>query len=406
MAVDQTNPSGAESTGSNAQGRRRSLMFGVVVGAAILIGAVAFWLYSSTYESTDDAQVDGHLNGITARIDGEVIAIYAEENQSVQAGQLLVELDPRDYQVALEQAEAQLLKAQAEVRAEHSNLPITETSSQTSVSTSQSEIFDTEAGVVAAERDQAAAASRLQEVEANNAKAQADVARYKSLVEKDEVSRSDYDQVVATAKALAASVDSARSSAESAQKVVEQRRAQLDQARSQMTLANVSAPNRIAISKANLQSSEANVKAMQAQVDQATLDLSYCKIVSPVSGVVTNRTAEVGEHVSKGQRILTIADLADLWVTANFKESQLKQMHVGQSVTVSVDAFDQNFNGTVEAMPGATGSVTSLLPPENATGNYVKVVQRLPVRIRLKPGQKGLDRLRPGMSVVPKVWLK
>ncbi len=406
MAVDQTNPSGAESTGSNAQGRRRSLMFGVVVGAAILIGAVAFWLYSSTYESTDDAQVDGHLNGITARIDGEVIAIYAEENQSVQAGQLLVELDPRDYQVALEQAEAQLLKAQAEVRAENSNLPITETSSQTSVSTSQSEIFDTEAGVVAAERDQAAAASRLQEVEANNAKAQADVARYKSLVEKDEVSRSDYDQVVATAKALAASVDSARSSAESAQKVVEQRRAQLDQARSQMTLANVSAPNRIAISKANLQSSEANVKAMQAQVDQATLDLSYCKIVSPVSGVVTNRTAEVGEHVSKGQRILTIADLADLWVTANFKESQLKQMHVGQSVTVSVDAFDQNFNGTVEAMPGATGSVTSLLPPENATGNYVKVVQRLPVRIRLKPGQKGLDRLRPGMSVVPKVWLK
>lgn len=406
MAVDQTNSAAAESTGSNAQGRRRSLMFAVVVGAAIVIGAIAFWLYTSTYESTDDAQVDGHLNGITARIDGEVIAIYAEENQSVQAGQLLVELDPRDYQVALEQAEAQLLKAQAEVRAEHSNLPITQTASQTSVSTSQSEIFDTEAGVVAAERDQAAAASRLQEVEANNAKAQADVARYKSLVEKDEVSRSEYDQVVATAKALAASVDSARSSAESAQKVVEQRRAQLDQARSQMTLANVSAPNRIAISKANLQSSEANVKAMQAQVDQATLDLSYCKIVSPVTGVVTNRTAEVGEHVSKGQRILTVADLSDLWVTANFKESQLRRMHVGQSVTVSVDAFDQDFNGTVVAMPGATGSITSLLPPENATGNYVKVVQRLPVRIRLKPGQKGLDRLRPGMSVVPKVWVK
>jgi membrane fusion protein (multidrug efflux system) len=406
MAVDQTNPSDAESTGSNAQGRRRSFLFAIVVGAAILIGAISFWLYSRTYESTDDAQVDGHLNGITARIDGEVVAVYGEENQKVQAGQLLVELDPRDYQVALEQAEAQLLKAQAEVRAENSNLPIAKTASQTSVSTSQSGISDAEAGVAAAERDQSAAASRLQQVEANNAEAQANLARYKSLVEKAEVSRSQYDQVVATAKALAAAVDSARSSAESAQKVVEQRRAQLDQAHSRMKLADVSAPNQIAISKANLQSSEANVKAMQAQVDRATLDLSYCKIVSPVSGVVTNRTAEVGEHVSKGQRLLTVADLADLWVTANFKENQLRQMHTGQPVTVSVDAFDQDFDGVVEAMPGATGSITSLLPPENATGNYVKVVQRLPVRIRLKPGQKGLDRLRPGMSVVPKVWLK
>ncbi|MBZ5661164.1 MAG: HlyD family secretion protein [Acidobacteriia bacterium] len=406
MAVDQTNSPSADSAGSNSQGRRRSLIVALVVGAVILIGAIAFWIYSSTYESTDDAQVDGHLNGITARIDGQVIAVHAEENQSVKAGDLLVELDPRDYQVALEQAQAQLLKAQAEVRVAGSNLPITKSASQTSLSTSQSEISDAEAGVAAAERDQAAAASRLQEVQANNARAQADVARYKSLVDKDEVSHSQYDQVVATAKALAAAVDSARSSAESAQKVVEQRRAQLDQARSQLQLANVSAPNQIAISHANLQSGQANVKAMQAAVDRATLDLSYCKIVSPVTGVVSKRTAEVGEHVSKGQRILTVADLSVLWVTANFKESQLREMHPGQSVTVSVDAFGQDFDGTVEAMPGATGSISSLLPPENATGNYVKVVQRLPVRIRLKPGQQGLDRLRPGMSVVPKVWLK
>jgi membrane fusion protein, multidrug efflux system len=406
MAVDTPSSSAAESAGSNPQGRRRSLLFALVVGVVIVIAAIGFWLYSNTYESTDDAQVDGHLNGITARIDGEVIAVHAEENQSVKAGDLLVELDPRDYQVALEQAQAQLLKAQAEVRAAGSSLPIAQSTSQTSLSTSRSEISDTEAGVAAAEREQAAATSRLQEVEANNAKAQADVARYKSLVDKDEVSRSEYDQVVATAKALAASVDSARSSAESAQKIVEQRRAQLDQAHSQLTLANVSAPNQIAISKANLQSGQANVKAKQADVDRAALDLSYCKIVSPVSGVVSKRTAEAGEHVSKGQRILTVADLGDLWVTANFKESQLRQMHAGQSVTVSVDAFGQDFDGTVEAMPGATGSINSLLPPENATGNYVKVVQRLPVRIRLKPGQQGLDRLRPGMSVVPKVWLK
>ncbi len=346
--------------------------------------------------------MDGHLDGLTSRIDGEIKAVYVEENQSVQAGQLLVELDPRDDQVALEQAQARLLKAQADARAENPNLPITASTSRTTISTSVSEVANVQAAVAAAERDQAAAVSHLQEVQANNAKAQNDVGRYKALVDKSEVSRSEYDQVVATAAALAASVDSARASAESAQKVVDQRKAQLDQAQSQMALADVNAPNQIAITKANVQSKEADVKAMQAAVDQAQLDLSYTKIVSPVSGVVTNRTAEVGEQVSKGQRLITVADLGDLWVTANFKESQLRKMHVGQSVTVSVDAFDQKFDAYVEAMPGATGSVTSLLPPENATGNYVKVVQRLPVRIRLKPGQQGLDRLRPGMSVIPR----
>jgi membrane fusion protein, multidrug efflux system len=393
-------------TGSNAEGRRRTLLFAAIVGAVILVGALGFWLYSRTYESTDDAQVDGHLDGITARIDGDVKAVHVEENQTVQAGDVLVELDPRDYEVAVEQAQAQLLKAQAGERAQNPNLPITQSNSQTSVSTSKSEVANAEAALAAAERDQLGAQSRLQEVEANNAKAQADVARYKSLVDKNEVSHSDYDQVIATSKALAASVDSARASAEAAQKVVEQRRAQLDQARSMLESATVSAPNQVAISKAILQSRQADVQAMKAQLDRAQLDLSYCKIVAPVAGVISKRTVEVGEHVSKGQRLVTLSDLSDLWVTANFKESQLRQMHPGQSVTISVDAFDQDFDGTVEAMPGSTGSVISLLPPENATGNYVKVVQRLPVRIRFKPGQQGLDRLRPGMSVVPKVWLK
>ena len=419
MAVDQlqqssaprpADPAGKASdpneSGSNAEGRRRTLLFAAIIGCVILVGAVSFWLYSRMYESTDDAQVDGHLIGITARIDGDVKAVHAEENQSVQAGVVLVELDPRDYEVAVEQAQAQLLKAQAGERAENPNLPITQSTSQTNVLTSQSEVTNAQAGVAAAERDQAAALSRLQEVEANNVKAQADVARYKALVDKNEVARAEYDQVVATANALAASADSARSSAESAQKVVEQRQAQFDQARSRLAWAIVSAPNQVAISKANLQSKQADVQAMKAQLDRAQLDLSYCKIVAPVAGVITKRTVEVGEHVSKGQRLVTLAALGDLWVTANFKESQLRQMRPGQSVTISVDAFDQNFDGTVEAMPGSTGSVTSLLPPENATGNYVKVVQRLPVRIRFKPGQQGLDRLRPGMSVVPKVWLK
>ena len=419
MAVDQlqepsqartAEPSGrlAEpvDTGSNAEGRRRTLLFAGILGAVIVLGALGFWLYSRTYESTDDAQVDGHLDGITARIDGDVKAVHVEENQSVQAGDVLIELDPRDYEVAVEQARAQLLKAQADERAENPNLPIIRSTSQTSVSTSKSEVANAEAALAAAERDQLAAQSRILEVQANYDKAQSDATRYKALVEKNEVSRLDYDQVTAAAKSYTASLESARASAEAAQKIVEQRRAQLDQARSMMESAAVSAPNQVAISRANLQSKQADVQAMKAALDRAELDLSYCKIVAPAAGVISKRTVEVGEHVSKGQRLVTLSDLGDLWVTANFKESQLRQMHAGQSVTISVDAFGQDFDGTVEAMPGSTGSVISLLPPENATGNYVKVVQRLPVRIRFKPGQKGLDRLRPGMSVVPKVWLK
>jgi membrane fusion protein (multidrug efflux system) len=387
-------------------GRRRSMVFLAVVGVLIVIGALGYFLYSRNYESTDDAQVDGHLDGVTSRVDGVIKAIYVEENQTVQAGQLLAELDSRDFDVALEQAQAQLLKAEADLRAESPNVPITRSSSQTTISTSDAEVANAKAGVAAAERDHAAALSQLQAAEANNAKAQADVARYKLLVDKEEVARAEYDQVVATAKALAASVDSARASAESAQEVVNQREAILQQANSRLGEANTNAPNQIAISRANQQSREADVQAMKAAVDRAQLDVSYCKIFAPSSGVVTNRTGEVGEHISKGQRLITVADLSDLWVTADFKESQLRNMRVGQSATISVDAFDQKFDGYVEAMPGATGSITGLLPPENASGNYVKVVQRLPVRIRLKPGQQGLDRLRPGMSVDPKVWVR
>lgn len=392
--------------GSNAEGKRRTLLFAAILGTLILAGALAFWLYSRSYESTDDAQVDGHLNGITARIDGDVKAVHVEENQSVQAGDVLVELDPRDYEVAVEQAQAQLLKAQAGERAENPNLPITQNTTDAGVVTSAAAVADAEAALAAAVRDQLAAQARVQEVDANYARAQADLARYQALVSKNEVSRSDYDQVVASSKAFAASADSARASADAAQKVVEQRKAQVDQARSRMESARANAPHQVAISRANLQSKQAEVQSMKAALDRAQLDLSYCKIVAPVAGVISKRTVEPGEHVSKGQRLVTLSNLSDLWVTADFKESQLREMKAGQRVTISVDAFDKDFDGTVEAMPGSTGSVISLLPPENATGNYVKVVQRLPVRIRFNPGQDGLDRLRPGMSVVPKVWIK
>lgn len=387
-------------------GRRKGLIIVFLVGVIIAVGAFVFWRHSSTYESTDDAQVDGHLNAISTRIQGVVNAVYIDENQFVKAGEVVATLDPRDYEIAVEQARAQLSQSQAQIQAENPNIAVTETASQTTISTTQSDVTNAQASVAGAERDHAAALARLREAEANSAKAQADVERYRMLVDKDEIPRQQYDQAVANAKAQAATVDANRASAQAAQNVVEQRRAQVEQARSRLVQANQNAPQQLAISRANVRSRQATAQVANTQVERALLDLSYCKIVAPISGVVTKRTVEVGNHVQPGQQLFMISQIDDLWVTANFKENQLRQMRPGQPASVKVDAFNQTFDAYLESMPGATGTITSLLPPENATGNYVKVVQRLPVRIRFKKGQPGLERLRPGMSVVPKIWLQ
>jgi membrane fusion protein (multidrug efflux system) len=389
-----------------ARGRGKTLIITLVVGVILAVGGFLFWQYSQTYESTDDAEVDAHLVGVSARIQGTVVGVYAEEDQTVKQGQLLVDIDPRDYQVAVTQNKADVAQAEAAIQAQNPNIPLTQVTSQTSISTTQADVANTTAAVAAAERDLAAAEAQLRQAEANNVKAQADVTRYRALVDKDEVPREQYDAVVAAAKVQAAGVDSARASAEAAQKTVDQRKAQLNQAESLLSQAHRNAPQQVAISRATLKSRQASADAARAQLEKAMLNLSYTKIVSPIDGVVSRRSVEIGNTVQPGQQLFTIAQISDLWVTANFKETQLRRMHPGQRVTISVDAFDQKLGGYVEDMPGATGAITSLLPPENATGNYVKVVQRLPVRIRFDKNQQGLDRLRPGMSVEPKVWLQ
>jgi membrane fusion protein (multidrug efflux system) len=386
--------------------RYKALIGVLIVGAILAAGGVLFWRYSQTFESTDDAEVEAHLVGVSTRIQGTVTAVHAEENQFVKSGQVLVEIDPRDFQVAVKQSRADLAQAEAAIQAENPNVPITETSSETAVSTTQADVANTTAAVAGAERDLAAAEARLREVEANNAKAQGDVVRYRALVDKDEVPREQYDTVAAAAKAQAAAVDSARASAEAAQKVVDQRRAQLAQSESRLNQANRNAPRQVAVSRANLYLKQASANSVRVRLDKALLDLSYTIVPAPVDGVVSKRSVEVGATVQPGQQLFTVAQISDLWVTANFKETQLRRMRPGQRVTISVDAFAQDFSGYVESMPAATGAIASLLPPENATGNYVKVVQRLPVRIRFDKNQQGLDRLRPGMSVDPKVWLQ
>jgi membrane fusion protein (multidrug efflux system) len=389
--------------------RRKSplgLIIILLVLAAAIAGAVLWWIHSGTYEETDDAQVNAHLSAISSRVAGTVTAVYVEENQFVKAGQLIAELDPRDYQNALDQARSQKVQSEAQVRAINPNVPITETSNRATLSSSEADLANSQAAVSAAERDYDAAEADLRQAEANAAKAQADVTRYQPLVAKDEVPREQYDQVVATAKAQAAVVDSRRASAAAARKTVDQRNASLTQTQARLREAQENAPLQVAIRRADIVTRQASVKTSETQVARAELDLSYTKIYAPVSGIVSRRTVEVGQRVNAGQQMVQIAQIGDLWVTANFKETQLRRMHPGQRVTVHVDAFKQDLNGHVDSMPASTGAINSLLPPENATGNYVKVIQRLPLRIRFEAGQSGLERLRPGLSVVPRVWVE
>jgi membrane fusion protein (multidrug efflux system) len=386
----------------------------------LLVGGIIFWNYAQTYESTDDAEVDCHLISVTPRIQGAVTAVNVEENQFVQQGQVLAVIDPRDFQVALNQAQASLTQTQADIAAQHPNIPIAQTTSESSVSTSQADVEAANATLASAEGDAAAAIARraqaeaqLHEAEANDAKAQADLARYAGLVAKDEVAKTQFDQITASAKAQTAAVESARAtvqqtqaSADAAAKTVDQRRAQVASAQARLSEANRLGPQQVASARATLNSREAAAGAARSRVDKAHLDLSYTQIIAPVSGIVTKRTVEVGATVQPGQQLFSVAQIGDIWVTANFKETQLKRMRSGLSVDIPVDALGQTFKGIVESMPAATGAISSLLPPENATGNFVKVVQRLPARIRFDPNQQGLDRLRPGMSCEPKVWLQ
>lgn len=396
----------AEPPTERPRGRLKTLIVIFLIVAAIATGGILYWNYAQTFESTDDAEIDAHLNGISTRIAGTVTGIHVEENQSVKAGQLVAELDPTDYSVALAQAEAEMAQKQAEVRVQNPGVPITQNLNDTGIEAARADVATAQASIAWAERDLAADQAKLREAQANAAKAQSDVARYKALVDKDEVPRQVYDQAVANASALSAAVDSARSTAEAAEKAVDQRRAQMTAIDTKLMELGMNAGHELDIKRATVLAKQADAQVAKTRVDLARLNLSYTKIFAPVSGIISKRNVEIGNHVQPGQQLFLVAQTDDLWVTANFKETQLRRIHPGQKVTISVDAYEQDFSGYVDSFPATTGAMTSLLPPENASGNYVKVVQRLPVRIRFNKNQAGLERLRPGMSVEPKVWIR
>ncbi len=396
----------------DGRGRRLLLAGGIVV----LLAVAGVWWYLRGHESTDDAQIDGHIVPIAARVGGTVADVNVEDNQVVEAGAVLVDIDQRDYRTALDRAQADYADAQAALSAAQAGVPITSTTTSSQMSSAGASVDRATAGTNAATGDIDAARARLasmqarlREAQANATRAARDLERMKQLIAKDEVSQQQYDAAVAAADAAKATVESAQASvneATQAVSVAESRRAQalnaLTQAQAELRTAGTG-PEQVTVIKARAESAAARVLQAKAVLEQATLNLAYTIVKAPMAGRVSKKSVEPGQVIQPGQPLLAIVSLEDIWITANFKETQLKDMRPGQRATVSVDAYGRTYEGRVDSIAAATGARFSLLPPENATGNYVKVVQRVPVKIVLDKGQDPQHLLRPGMSVVPTV---
>ena len=387
----------------------RRTIAALVVVLAVLLGLGYFIRSAFLYVDTDDAQVDGYIKPLSARITGHVLEVKVVEGQFVHTGDVLVVIDPTDYKVAVEQARANFADAQANSVSSRFNVPVTSASARGSLNSATAVVANAEAGVKVAERDLAAAQANVSQAEANAARSAADLVRYAQLVAKEDVSKQQYDQAVAAAKADEATVIANKATAESKRQALAQAEAKMVQAKADYESAKT-VPQQISVTRAKADSAAAQVLARKAELDQAELNLSYTVVRSPVNGIVGRRSAEIGQNVSVGQQLLSVVSLDDVFVTANFKETQLEHMRPGQPVQIKVDAYGRSWKGHVSNMGGGTGSVFSLLPPENATGNYVKVVQRVGVRIDFDrdPGQdfNGDGLLKPGLSVVPSVRVR
>jgi membrane fusion protein, multidrug efflux system len=387
-----------------AGSRKRLLIIGSVV--AVVAAAGSYWLYSRQFEDTDDAQVDGAISNISPRIAGTVTAVHVVENQAVKQGDVIAEIDPTDLRIALDQARAQVAQAQAQLAAEDPNVSITLASNVSAVSSAQSDLTGAQAALSGARNDVQQLTAQLAQAAANDRQAQLEKERSQRLLAQGAIAQADYDQHLNAAAASSANVDAVRQALAAAKDRVAQQQAQITAFQSRFTEVKSNAPRQVATRTASLGVRQAALELAQAQEAEAETNLSYVRIVAPVAGIVAKKSIAVGDHVSPGQQIVAIAQTDDFWVTANYRETQLERMHPGQPARIHVDALGETLTGTVESLGGATGSRLSVLPPENAAGNYVKVVQRIPVRIHFDAAQSSIDRLRIGMSVEPEVRVR
>jgi len=388
--------------------RRTKLLISIGIVIVAIVGG-HFIHNAFLYEDTDDAQVDGHVMPLSARINGQVLEVHVIEGQLVHAGDVLVVIDPKDYKIAVEQAKANLSDAQGSATSSMWSLPVTSATAWSALDSSKAAIQNAEAGVKAAERNLESAKAAQLQAEVNAEKTDADLARASQLIAKEDISRQQYEHALAAAKTNRAAVISATAAAQADEQALHQAEGKLLQAKADLRSAQT-APQQVSMARAKADAAIAQVDQRKAQLDQADLNLSYTVIRSPVTAIVGRKTVEVGQNVGIGQELAVVVPLDDVWVTANFKETQLQHMRPGQPVEIKLDAYGRTWKGHVTNLGGGTGSVFSLLPPENATGNYVKVVQRVPVRIDFDRSQtqdfnaEGL--LKPGLSVEPEVRVR
>lgn len=386
----------------------KPIVFLVVILAVLLVGW--FWWEGRHWENTDDAQIDGYIYPISARVSGHVVKVNYDDGQFVHKGDVLVELDPTDYQVALERARADYADSQASAQAAEFGVPISSVGSVQQIRSAQADAESAQAGLSAAQKQVAAAQAQVTEAQANAQKLNSDVERYRQLLGKREISQQQFDAATAAATGANATVQAREASLLASQAAVQQARSRITQANAEIRNAQIT-PKQVEATQAKAKSAGAQVERYKAALDQAQLNVQYTTIKAPVDGIVGRRSVQVGQNVQSGQDLMSLVPLHDIWVTANFKETQLTNMKPGQQVKVKVDTYGgRTWNAHVTSIGAATGARYSLLPPENATGNYVKVVQRIPVRIDFDNNQApdfnkdGL--LRPGMSVDPEVKVR
>jgi membrane fusion protein, multidrug efflux system len=383
----------------------RSRRVQVILALVVLVIALLIWWYFSLWETTDDAQIDANLAQISARVGGHVVKVNFEDNQFAKSGYVLLEIDPTDYQVAYQRALAAKAEAAAAAGAAREGIPITTIGTSSQVATAEARVANARSGIIGAQKELDAARARVAEAKATNVRYQSDLSRYTPLVIRDIISKQQYDQAVAAARVAAAGVTAAEASARAAGQQVAQARGQLAQMQADLRSART-APQQVSVARSRLASAEAAFRNASSAVQQARLNLGYTRVIAPIDGITGRKAVEIGQNVQPGQVLLYLVPVEDIWVTANFKEDQLRRIRPGQRATIAVDAYDLEYDGIVESIGAASGARFSLFPPENATGNYIKVVQRVPVRIRFTRGQDPRHLLRPGMSVVPKVRVK